>query len=46
MDDVMLVVGAVLLAVGAGAVYVPAGVIVFGVLLMLGGYRIARRSKP
>lgn len=40
--DALMVGGGVVLSVGAGMVYVPAGVMLFGVLLLAGGILRAR----
>ena len=37
MSDLMIVLGALVVAGGVGLVFVPAGVIVLGVLLLAGG---------
>lgn len=42
----MMILGALLAAVGVGLIYVPAGIILLGVLLGAGGYFKARASAP
>jgi hypothetical protein len=42
--DAMLLGGAAAVSYGAGLVYAPAGFIVGGVLLLVGGYRASRRA--
>lgn len=46
MDDLMMILGALVLAVGVALVYFPAGVIVLGLCLVGGGYATARASRP
>lgn len=43
--DAMLLGGAAAVAYGAGLVFVPAGFIVGGVLLLVGGYLASRRAS-
>ncbi len=45
LADALLVCGAVLLAVGAGLVYLPAGLLTGGGLCMLGGIAAALPGK-
>lgn len=43
--DVLLVSGGVLCAVGAGLIYLPAGLLAAGVLCLLGGWLAAKGGE-
>lgn len=45
MDDLMMSLGAFIAAIGVGLVFLPAGLILFGVELAAGGFALARRGK-
>ena len=42
LPDVLLISGAILVSIGAGLVYIPAGVIVAGLLCIVGAFKAAK----
>lgn len=44
MDDLMLIVGALIVAVGVGLMFLPLGVVVLGAFVVAGGYFKAKAA--
>lgn len=42
MSDTLIISGALVISIGAGLIYVPAGFIVGGIFLLIAGLKIAR----
>jgi uncharacterized protein (DUF2062 family) len=46
MDDVMMILGALIVSAGVAWLFMPLGLIVFGSFMVVGGWMLAGRSKP
>ena len=45
LDNTLIIAGATLIAIGVGAIYVPAGVIAAGIFTLYGGILLAKAGK-